>query len=157
MGRHAELSTYNKPEVMKIHNLVTDSLKFPCLVASCPSSRQFQSRQAQIGHYRLFHPALLLQCEFEECQGSDNYFTGESDREEHCNSRHLRVLTNRPHLAGTPKESDEPEARQSEHVIHCTDGLADQQKGQTVPRECEALKIKIEDSSDSEGGKMQSL
>lgn len=127
----------------------------------CPSPNpRFLSRKAQIGHYELYHSALLLRCEFEDCNGHAGAFIEESDREKHYNSHHLRASIERPERARTPRPGYECRERNRENETSCTDGPIGQQKGQHVFQECEmkeVLKIKIEESSDSEGCKIQGV
>jgi hypothetical protein len=141
-------------EMMKIQNLISDSPTFPCLIASCPSpGRKFPSRKAQIGHYELFHPALLLLCEFEDCSEHGGAFISESDRDEHYNSHHLRTPIERPHITEIQKDVRKPPEFRHENEPDSTD--TSRQKEHVSPK-CE-VKIKIDNSTvGSEAYKIQS-
>jgi hypothetical protein len=144
-------------EMMKIQNLISDWSTFPCLIASCPSpGRIFLSRKAQIGHYELFHPALLLRCEFEDCNEHGGAFVAESDRDEHYNSHHRRTHLERPHITETQKDIRKPGEFRRESEPDSTD--TSHQKEHVSP-ECEVKEVKIKtekSTDDSEAYKIQS-
>jgi hypothetical protein len=144
-------------EMMKIQNLVSDLPTFPCLIASCPSPcRKFLSRKAQIGHYELFHPALLLRCEFEDCNEYGGAFIAESDRDEHYNSHHRRTIE-RAHITETQKDVGKHGESRRENEPHSTD-ISHQKEHLSPECEVKEVKIKIENSTvDSEAYKIQRL
>jgi hypothetical protein len=146
-------------EMMKIHNLVSDSPTFPCLIASCPSPcRKFLGRKAQIGHYELFHPALLLRCEFEDCNENGGAFIAESDRDEHYNSYHWRTSNERPPIIETQKDVREPGDFRCENESNSTDISHLKEHASPEGEIKEDVKIKIEDSTvDSEAHNIQNL